>query len=50
MPHDNEIRIDVSSVKAFHEHIVAELQLMLGPDVDVGDMIVGIRVSKCAEV
>ena len=43
MPHDNEIRIDVSSVKAFHEHIVAELQLMLGPDVAVGDMIVGIR-------
>ena len=40
MPNDNEIRLDVSSVKAFHEHIVAELQLMLGPDVAVDDMIV----------
>ena len=43
MPHDNEIRIDVSSVKAFHEHIVAELQLMIGPETDVGEMIVGTR-------
>ena len=40
MPNDNEIRLDVSSVKAFHEHIVAELQLMLGPDVAVDEMIV----------